>query len=95
MIVLREHRVLQNDPVPEDADTEEEKMHKDPEFWALVIPGLLAIPFGMAIIYKNEGKIVRITGVLRHGKKQMKSNQDYLSASSSNEKELVHMKGFT
>ena len=64
-------------------------------FWMLVIPGLLLVPFGMAIIYKNEGKIVRIKGVLRYGKKQMKSDQDYQSASSSNNMELVHMKGIT
>ena len=44
----------------------------DPVWWVLIIPGIFLIPFGMAVIWKNERKIVRMTGVLRAGKKQAK-----------------------
>jgi len=75
-----------------DDGPDEEGMDK--RLWLLVIPGILLIPFGMAVIWKNERKIVRITGVLRHGKKMLKPDCSS-SPSSSNDMELVHATGIT
>lgn len=47
----------------------------------------------MAVIWKNEKKVVRIRGVIRKAKKEVKMDQSPNSIEKDNNKELVHMTG--
>ena len=46
-------------------------------YWALVFPGLLSVLLSLAVIWKNERKIVQMKGVYREAEIQMFVNQDY------------------
>lgn len=73
-----------------DADAEEAK-EKGKWFW--VVPGTLLVMFAMAVIWKNEKKVVRIRGVIRKAKKEVKLDVSPNSIDRGNNKELVHVTG--
>lgn len=68
---------------------------KDDNPWGLFVLGLALIPFSLALIWKNEKKIVRYHQVIKQAKKVVKKDQDYKEVNEANEKALVHMRGKT
>lgn len=59
----------------------------------LWILGLTLIPFSLALLWKNEKKVVRYHQVIEAALKVLKMDQNFEKVDEANEKALVHMNG--